>query len=183
MAGADFYVIEMPREWRPDNGRYWRPGGVGYTDNIAEAGIYPADHPHIQGLLTRKETHLWSRAVPLDEALGLVDVAAAPAPVNPLPAPNLCVVELHDIWRRGRGRYWRVGHGYTDDPNYARLFDPAHPQVQGLENASLVPVSQVLAELEATARAQAQVAQMINDAPRERANLFLARISLPQEGA
>ncbi len=41
-------LLEVAYEHRPGRGKYWRASGSGYTDDIADAGLFGADSPDVK---------------------------------------------------------------------------------------------------------------------------------------
>ncbi len=47
VAVCDLVVMRVRPEFRDTRGRFWRPGGAGYTDDLTEAGLWVAGQsPH-----------------------------------------------------------------------------------------------------------------------------------------
>ena len=40
LLGNDWWLVEVAAEGRPSRGRWYRPGACGYTNTLAEAGLF-----------------------------------------------------------------------------------------------------------------------------------------------
>lgn len=64
---AGWFVLRVKEEHRQGRGRYWRPGGAGYTDHPGQAGVFYGDSPEVTRC-TGPEAR--AEAIHLDRVLG-----------------------------------------------------------------------------------------------------------------